>query len=119
MPGPTPGHLRDTRPEKAVQRDVAAFLRALGYHVSDLSQPRATCQTEGLPDLYAMRAPFPGAESDVPNALWVEVKTSRGTLRPSQARWHAEAEAAGVPVVVARSAADLLPTLRALGAPIE
>ena len=42
---PRPRH----SPEKAVQTEIRRFLRALGYHVSDFSQPRASMQTAGVP----------------------------------------------------------------------
>lgn len=112
--------LTDTRTEKRIEADIIKMLRSLGYRVTKTSQyAKPKGASEGTPDLYAMREPFPGAETDVPNVFWIEVKTARGTVSPSQAEWHADAEAAGVPVVVARSAADLLPTLRALGAPLR
>lgn len=98
-------------PEKAVQQAVTRFLAALGYVVSDMSQPRASMQTAGLPDLYAMH-PRLG------HALWVEVKTPKGRVSPAQTAWHDAARRAGQTVVVARSASDLVEPLRALGAPI-
>lgn len=73
--------------ETQVQRDIAVFLALLGYLVSDFSQPRATKQTPGIPDLHAMG--------------------------------HGHSLANGETVVVARSAHDLVETLRALGAPIH
>ena len=98
--------------EKAVQRDVALALRAMGFAVSDLSQPRASMQTPGIPDLYAHH-PAWGVR------LWVEVKTARGRVSPAQDRWHEAERAAGGTVVVARSAGDVVDALRDLGAPIE
>lgn len=98
-------------PEKTVQRAVTRFLLALGYVVSDLSQPRASMQTAGLPDLFAMH-PRLG------HALWIEVKAARGRVSPAQADWHNIARRAGQMVVVARSATDLVGPLRELGNPI-
>ncbi|HEX9951232.1 MAG TPA: hypothetical protein VGB53_05645 [Rubricoccaceae bacterium] len=95
--------------EKQVQRDIVVFLGLLGYLVSDFSQPRASMQTPGIPDLHAMGHG---------HALWIEVKTAKGVVSPAQAAWHDAARAAGQTVVVARSAADLVDPLRALGAPI-
>jgi hypothetical protein len=99
-------------PEKAVQRSITLFLLTLGYKVSDFSQPRASLQTRGIPDLYAMH-PALG------HAFWVEVKSAKGRVSPAQAAWHAVARDAGQTVLVARSAADLVVPLRALGAPIQ
>ena len=96
-------------PEKAVQRSITLFLAALGYHVSDFSQPRASMQTPGIPDLHAMGHG---------HAFWIEVKAPRGRVSPAQAAWHEAARAAGQMVLVARSAADLVGPLREMGAPI-
>ena len=103
------------RSEKQVQRDIAVFLGLLGYLVSDFSQPRATKQTPGIPDLHAMH---PGHSGNHGHAIWIEVKAETGRMSPAQSAWHTAARAAGQTVVVARSAADLLAPLRALGAPI-
>lgn len=104
--------MRRSAPEKAVQRAVADALARMGFRVSDLSQPRASMQTPGLPDLYAHHPRWR-------ICLWVEVKAPRGRLSPTQAAWHEAERAAGGTVVVARSAADLIEPLRALGAPIQ
>ena len=101
-----------TAPEKAVQAAVTAALRAMGFAVSDLSQPRASMQTPGIPDLYAQH-PGWGIR------LWVEVKARRGRTSAAQDRWHDAERRAGGTVVVARSAGDVVDALRALGAPIE
>lgn len=101
-----------TQNEKAVQREVTRFLSALGFDVDDMSQPRATMQAEGIPDLYAVHA-------GLSLRLWVECKSATGRLRPAQAAWHERERAAGGTVLVARSAADLVAPLKALGAPIR
>lgn len=107
----------DTRDEKAVQAAVVRLLRSLGYAVSDFSQSRATQQTPGVPDLHAMH---PGhGRTGAGHSIWVEVKTAQGRLRPSQVAWHTAAREAGQTVLVARSAADLVAPLRALGAPVR
>ena len=98
------------RTEKQIEHDIVRSMRAMGYHVSKFSQPRASKQTEGIPDLYAMGHGC---------GLWIEVKTATGRVRPSQLAWHAEAERNGVAVVVARSTADVVAALRGLGAPIQ
>lgn len=97
-------------PEKAVEAGIIRDLRALGFHVTKTSQPRASMLTEGIPDLYAMGHGC---------GLWIEVKTATGRVRPSQLAWHAEAARNGVAVVVARSSADVVAALRGLGAPIQ
>ena len=102
-------------PEKAVVRDITRFLHALGYVVNDMSQPRASMMPVGLPDLYAMHRGYPGHPG---HAIWVEAKAARGRVSEAQQAWHAAARAAGQTVLVARSAADLIPLLRSLGAPL-
>jgi hypothetical protein len=57
----------------------------------------------GAPDLLCeVRTPAGWA------ALWMEVKTPTGTLRPDQRRWHEAARADGRHVVVVRSVEDAL-----------
>lgn len=101
---------RRRAPEKAVQAACKRLLTLAGFHVSDLSQSRATQQTAGLPDLYAMGHG---------HAVWVEVKAPNGRVTPAQEAWHETARANGQTVLVPRSAADLIEPLRALGAPIQ
>jgi hypothetical protein len=88
-------------PEKAVQGAVTKALKTLGFHVSDLSQPRASMQTPGLPDLYAMHAQWKVA-------FWVEVKAPGGRLSRGQEAWHREAHASGVRVMTVDSVAALV-----------
>lgn len=102
--------------EKQIQREIVQFLELVGYHVSDFSQPRATMQTPGVPDLHAM---YGGHRAGTPHAVWIEVKTPQGRLSLIQQSWHAQARAAGETVIVARCCADLVEPLSALGAPIH
>ena len=104
-------HAPRTAPEKAVQRACTNLLHALGFTVSDFSQPRASMQTPGVPDIHAMHPKY--------GALWIECKSATGRTSPAQGAWHAAARAAGQTVVIARSAADLIPLLRSLGAPVS
>lgn len=99
------------QPEKAIQRDVIRALRALGFDVDDMSQPRASMMARGLPDL---RARHPRWRT----TLWVEVKTPRGRLSDHQRQWHELEHACGGTVLVTRSADELLEQLAALGLPI-
>ena len=109
------------RSEKDIEADVIRVLTAVGYRVTKTSQhgkPRG--MTEGVPDLYAMHPGVPySATQGPPHAIWVEVKSAAGRLRDSQVRWHRDAAACGVTVIVARSAADLVAPLQALGIPIR
>lgn len=66
-----------TKREKAIQVEIVKTYRAFGFVVYELSQPRATMQTEGIPDLHCMH-PRRGV------ALWHESKTLDGELRPAQ-----------------------------------
>jgi hypothetical protein len=68
--------------EKQVQARVKAVLAMHGFIVSDLSQPRASMHTPGLPDLYAQH-PKRGIR------MWVECKRPGGRGRTaSQWVWH-------------------------------
>ena len=104
--------VRQSISEKELEASIIAALRSLGCHVTKFSQPRATKQTEGIPDLYARHAAW-GIR------LWLEVKTHRGRVRPAQAAWHEAERAAGGTVVVVRSPSDAVEALRGLGAPIQ
>lgn len=57
--------------EKAEQHAIKRILLACGFVVYNLSQPRATKQTAGLPDLYAVH-------KSQPICFWFEVKRSNG-----------------------------------------
>jgi hypothetical protein len=98
--------------EKAIESAIIRNLRLLGLGVVKFSQPRRTMVTEGTPDLLVLSGKWR-------IALFVEVKTARGKLRPSQAVWHRMATEAGLNVCVARSTEDVLHELRRLGLPVE
>lgn len=99
-------------PEKRVQGDVKRALWTLGFHVSDLSQPRASMQTPGLPDLYVLHRRWK-------LACWIEVKAPGGKLSGAQQVWHDEAAACGELVMVVRSVEELVAGLKDLGVPIN
>jgi len=87
--------------EKQIQQDIRAALLMLGFDVVSFSQPRATMQTMGTPDLYARHMAW-GLR------VWVEVKTLKGKLSLHQKVWHEIERAAGGIVLVARSAKDAI-----------
>lgn len=65
--------------EKEVQQRIRTFLRdVVGLAVYNLSQPRASKQTEGLPDLIALGRG---------HALFVEVKSPVGRQTEAQKRF--------------------------------
>lgn len=63
--------------EKDTQQAVKRLYALVGCVVYDLSQPRATMQTPGLPDLYVV---WPTRQA----AWWHEVKRPGGKLSPAQ-----------------------------------
>jgi len=78
------------------QAAIVAELRALGYRVADTH-----ALGQGAPDILV------GATcNSQPALLWVEIKTQRGKLTPDECRFHEEWK--GLPVIVARSAEDVL-----------
>ena len=99
-------------PEKRVQNAIKRALNQLGFFVSDFSQPRASMQTPGIPDLYACH---PGWQM----SLWIEVKANKGKLTTAQAFWHEMAEGSGVNVVTAHELRDVTSYLQEIGAPIQ
>lgn len=86
--------------EKAVQQRVKAVLAVHQFWISDLSQPRSTMQTPGLPDLYAQHM-------TLPIRLWVEVKGPKGKTSPAQEDWHLRERNAGGRVAVVRSGSEM------------
>lgn len=98
--------------ERDVQESIKLVLEMLGFMVSDLSQPRASMQTPGLPDLFA-------THPDWQLSLWCEVKRPGGKASAAQREWHRTAKEAGNLVLVAESAADVVSYLREHGAPLE
>ncbi len=87
---------RERRPrrylEKAVQRRVKAILAAGRCATYDLSQPRRTMQTAGLPDLICFHPD--GA------LFFVEIKAETGRLSPAQKAFQDLAARAGIPYIV-------------------
>lgn len=79
----------EDRPEKAEQREVCRLYEALGLEVVSLSQPRATMQTEGIPDLkiYCLRKGI---------TWWFECKRRKGGKQSdAQSKFQRQAERCG------------------------
>ena len=98
--------------EKVVQLQIKRAAHALGFTVSDLSQPRATMQTPGLPDLFM-------THSAKRFTCWVEVKRQGGKPTPTQTDWHEMARSAGNHVLVADSVDSFIAALEAVGFPVH
>lgn len=79
--------------EKQVQRAVRQLYELHGCAVYDLSQPRATMQTAGLPDLYVVWESS-GA------AWWHEVKRPGGRATLAQLEFRERCRAAGIDYVI-------------------
>lgn len=62
---------RENAREKDEQIEVAKVYRAFGFKVYSLSQPRATKQTPGIPDLWCVHR-------SLPIAFWHETKRTKG-----------------------------------------
>lgn len=75
--------------EKQVQSAVRRLYELHGCSVYDLSQPRATMQTEGVPDLYVVD---PQARA----AWWHEVKRPGGKQSVGQRAFQAQCATVGV-----------------------
>jgi hypothetical protein len=74
--------------EKQWEAWVIEAFRTAGATVWKLSQPRATMQSEGVPDLYVV---WPRRRA----AFWFEVKRPGERLRPAQQRFRELVLAAG------------------------
>ncbi len=75
--------------EKQIQLEVRRFLEAFGCVVISFSQPRATKQTPGIPDLYC----FPPRGRP---AFWFEVKTPNGITSEAQLDFEARCRMARI-----------------------
>ena len=73
-----PAPSAEPKGEKSEQLAIKKSAIARGAFVYEVSQPRATMQTPGIPDLYLV---WPD------RALWFEVKTVTGVLSQAQARF--------------------------------
>lgn len=95
------GMVEKTLTYLATQRDVWAERRNSGEQIvtnRDGTQRRIKLSEPGTPDVtgYLFRAGKPA----IP--FGIEGKAARGVLNPDQKRWHARANAFGVPTCVAR-----------------
>lgn len=68
---------REEKPEKREQRWVIDCFKKAGMRVYSLSQPRATMQSEGLPDLWVF---CPRKKV----GFWWETKAPKGQMSPAQ-----------------------------------
>ena len=104
---------RKKRPlEKSVQFDIKCAAEKLGFVVSDFSQPRATMQTPGIPDLFLTH---PAKRF----TCWVEVKRPGGTLSDNQKTWHTTAGEAGNHVFTCDSVSSFVDELHDAGFPVS
>ena len=89
--------------EAQIQREIVVFLRdKLGFAVWETSQGYrkdrgGTRTTAGIPDLYVLGHG---------RALWVEVKDTKGKLRPSQQTFRDECLANGIAWALWRDVRD-------------
>lgn len=100
------GGARVAVPEKSVQTAAKQLCRLRGWLFYDLSQPRATMITPGVPDLVLF----------TPRLIWVECKRGdgRGRLSTAQMVFRQACALAGVPYLVVTSAAELAEKVEAL-----
>jgi hypothetical protein len=107
---------RSTALENPLRSAVVEYLRLKGYVVAVTDAALSVCKEcgtlnrasvdEGWPDVSGVRKVIVGGQY-IGQALFVETKTARGRLRPSQIACHAALRAAGAVVVVPRSLDDL------------
>jgi hypothetical protein len=98
--------------ERAIQREIVDFLKAIGCAVYQTSQgyrkePGGTRMTPGIPDLYVVgpRAKHQMAWERAP-WTWAEVKTEKGKLTPAQEEFRELCETSDIPHRVWRDAGD-------------
>ena len=95
----TPDIIPDDRLEDAIQLATKGALELLGFKVYDFSQDRPTRQTPGIADLYILGHG---------RAIWIELKSAKGKLRPSQEEFRDQCQANGVEWALWRSEADAI-----------
>jgi hypothetical protein len=94
------------QPEKIIQQQIVTLLRSIGATVYVLGVHRrrgdypGTCQTPGLPDLYAFLPRAPLRLRHGPLALWVEVKAAGGRASAAQEAFVDQCQASGVAHVI-------------------
>ena len=93
--------------EKTTQADVKALYWKTGCRIWDLSQPRATKQTAGLPDLYVVH----GRKG---SAWWHESKKPGGKQSPAQIEFEELCILSAIPYVIGGVAAAVT-HLKAIG----
>jgi hypothetical protein len=98
--------------EKSVERDIINAALGLGFHVTKLSQARASQQTPGIPDLYVRCKPKRFR-------AWIEVKRLGGKPSPEQIGWMEFESACGGIVIVADSVASFVEGLQENGFPVN
>lgn len=75
--------------EKTEQAGIKALIRAVGGHFWELSQTRASQQTPGIPDIYAV-VPAKAGDTRMAIGLWIEAKRARlGRVSPAQRHFEA------------------------------
>jgi hypothetical protein len=86
-------------PERVVQAQIRTALLAIGAKVYTIGRPprrdavfKGTGQTAGIPDLFTF---LPMRDGVGPRALWIEVKSTGGRLRPEQAEFRDLCHGAG------------------------
>lgn len=98
--------------EKQEHAAIVKLLESLGAHVYPLSQPRATMQAEGLPDLWVFMPATSAARSCIRSAMWIEVKAVGGKMRPAQERFKNRCDEHGVTHLVAFGVDGMIAYLR-------
>jgi hypothetical protein len=103
--------------EKREQAGIVQLLRTFGWSVyvlgtrrpgfarcgcgRSVAQYQGTCQTPGIPDIYALP---PGAGGESPDAhetgVWIECKAEGGRLRPEQDVFRGHCQRLGIDHVV-------------------
>jgi len=89
--------------ESAIQKEIIDYLKLRNALVFRLNAASMSSRIKpcppGTPDILAIT--YNGV-------LWVEVKTEKGKLRPSQEKMHAELQERGQRVIIARCLDDVI-----------
>ena len=98
--------MRCQQPERAEQVNIVRLLRSIGADVWPIGTTRragdyqGTMMAKGIPDIFAILPGCVRGSASRPVALWIEVKSPKGRLRPEQAQFREQCLAADLAHVV-------------------
>ena len=122
-PRPTPGSSRRRHPEDDLQREVVKFLRAalvgnsVVFHVPNGGR-RSFTEAKRFKGLGVLPGMVDLGVINDGRLIGLELKAPKGRVSDAQAWCHQQLRAAGAPVFVCRSLADVVAAMQQMGVPL-